>query len=216
LEDIARVEQLSGGKVDLTIGSALDIFGGSLVRYEDAARLGRKSASSPMTDYLWDQLRDLFEINDGGPCDINIESLSGHEVESIYAFLRSRSELTPFYHFFWSKVEQREVPVNAVSNAARLVVNGEGEAFHIVLRGLSFDGATIPDLGVSVFPDSIELDYRSGPEWNPARLRALFECLYQLQQIAPAAQIGLWQAILPAVRERFTLALRRYHLERRT
>jgi phosphoribosylformimino-5-aminoimidazole carboxamide ribotide isomerase len=42
LEDIARVEQLSGGKVDLTIGSALDIFGGSLVRYEDAARLGRK------------------------------------------------------------------------------------------------------------------------------------------------------------------------------
>ena len=42
LEDIARVEQLSGGKVDLTIGSALDIFGGSPVRYEDAARLGRK------------------------------------------------------------------------------------------------------------------------------------------------------------------------------
>ncbi len=41
LQDIARVEQLSGGRVDLTIGSALDIFGGSLVRYEDAARLGR-------------------------------------------------------------------------------------------------------------------------------------------------------------------------------
>ncbi len=42
VEDIARVEQLSGGKVDLTIGSALDIFGGTGVRYEDAARLGRK------------------------------------------------------------------------------------------------------------------------------------------------------------------------------
>ena len=41
LDDITRVEQLSGGKVDLTIGSALDIFGGSLVRYEDAARRGR-------------------------------------------------------------------------------------------------------------------------------------------------------------------------------
>jgi len=40
LGDIARVEELSGGKVDLTIGSALDIFGGSLVRYQDAARLG--------------------------------------------------------------------------------------------------------------------------------------------------------------------------------
>jgi phosphoribosylformimino-5-aminoimidazole carboxamide ribotide isomerase len=41
LDDVARVEQLSGGKVDLTIGSALDIFGGALIRYEDAARLGR-------------------------------------------------------------------------------------------------------------------------------------------------------------------------------
>ena len=42
LEDIARVSELSSGKVDLTIGSALDIFGGSLVRYEDAAKLGWK------------------------------------------------------------------------------------------------------------------------------------------------------------------------------
>ena len=42
LEDIALVERLSGGAVDLTIGSALDIFGGSGVRYEDAARLGRR------------------------------------------------------------------------------------------------------------------------------------------------------------------------------
>lgn len=45
LEDIALVEQLSGGRVDLTIGSALDIFGGTLVRYEDAARLGRRPPS---------------------------------------------------------------------------------------------------------------------------------------------------------------------------
>ncbi len=43
LEDIALVERLSGGKVDLTIGSALDIFGGSRVRYADAAALGRKT-----------------------------------------------------------------------------------------------------------------------------------------------------------------------------
>jgi phosphoribosylformimino-5-aminoimidazole carboxamide ribotide isomerase len=42
LADIRLVEELSGGKVDLTIGSALDIFGGTLVRYQDAARLGRR------------------------------------------------------------------------------------------------------------------------------------------------------------------------------
>lgn len=42
LDDIATVEELSGGRVDLTIGSALDIFGGSGVKYADAARLGRR------------------------------------------------------------------------------------------------------------------------------------------------------------------------------
>lgn len=42
LEDVALVEDLSGGKVDLTIGSALDIFGGSGVRYAEAVRVGRR------------------------------------------------------------------------------------------------------------------------------------------------------------------------------
>jgi phosphoribosylformimino-5-aminoimidazole carboxamide ribotide isomerase len=33
--DLATVEALSGGSVDLTFGSALDLFGGTLVRYAD-------------------------------------------------------------------------------------------------------------------------------------------------------------------------------------
>ncbi len=46
LEDISRVESLSQGRLDLTIGSALNIFGGAHVRYADAARLGRQSLRS--------------------------------------------------------------------------------------------------------------------------------------------------------------------------
>ncbi|MGC4065259.1 MAG: phosphoribosylformimino-5-aminoimidazole carboxamide ribotide isomerase [Polyangiaceae bacterium] len=38
LDDLALVETLSGGRVDLTFGSALDLFGGSLVRYDDCVR----------------------------------------------------------------------------------------------------------------------------------------------------------------------------------
>jgi phosphoribosylformimino-5-aminoimidazole carboxamide ribotide isomerase len=41
LEDLARVEQLSGGRVDLTFGSALDLFGGTLVRYADCVAWNR-------------------------------------------------------------------------------------------------------------------------------------------------------------------------------
>lgn len=35
IDDLARIENLSNGRIDLTFGSALDIFGGTLVRYAD-------------------------------------------------------------------------------------------------------------------------------------------------------------------------------------
>ena len=35
LEDIRTIERAGAGRIDFTIGSALDIFGGSLVKYED-------------------------------------------------------------------------------------------------------------------------------------------------------------------------------------
>lgn len=35
MDDVLKVEQASGGKLDLTVGSALDIFGGKGVRYAD-------------------------------------------------------------------------------------------------------------------------------------------------------------------------------------
>ncbi len=41
--DLARVDALSGGRVDLTFGSALDIFGGSLVRYGDCVAWNREA-----------------------------------------------------------------------------------------------------------------------------------------------------------------------------
>lgn len=41
LADLALVDQLSGGTVDLTIGSALDIFGGTGVTYEECVAYNR-------------------------------------------------------------------------------------------------------------------------------------------------------------------------------
>jgi phosphoribosylformimino-5-aminoimidazole carboxamide ribotide isomerase len=44
LADLELVTRLGQGRVDLTIGSALDIFGGSGVRYEDAVAFNREHA----------------------------------------------------------------------------------------------------------------------------------------------------------------------------
>ncbi|KAH8148121.1 uncharacterized protein LAJ45_07885 [Morchella importuna] len=42
IADLETVERLSGGKVDLTYGSALDIFGGDKVKFEDCVEWNRK------------------------------------------------------------------------------------------------------------------------------------------------------------------------------
>ncbi|MCR8922734.1 phosphoribosylformimino-5-aminoimidazole carboxamide ribotide isomerase [Dasania sp. GY-MA-18] len=44
LQDLQEVDQLSGGKVDLTIGSALDIFGGNGVTLEECVDWNRRQA----------------------------------------------------------------------------------------------------------------------------------------------------------------------------
>lgn len=43
MDDIRRVEELSGGNVDVTIGSALDLFGGTGVKYADLLAWNRRA-----------------------------------------------------------------------------------------------------------------------------------------------------------------------------
>jgi phosphoribosylformimino-5-aminoimidazole carboxamide ribotide isomerase len=47
LGDLELVTRVGRGRIDLTIGSALDIFGGSGVRYRDAVEFNRRAARAP-------------------------------------------------------------------------------------------------------------------------------------------------------------------------
>ena len=44
LADLKRVQELSNGKVDLTIGSALDIFGGSGITLQECIKWNAQQA----------------------------------------------------------------------------------------------------------------------------------------------------------------------------
>jgi phosphoribosylformimino-5-aminoimidazole carboxamide ribotide isomerase len=49
LADLELAQKLSGGRVDVTIGSALDIFGGQGVRYADCVAWNQRDPSSSNT-----------------------------------------------------------------------------------------------------------------------------------------------------------------------
>ena len=42
MADVEKVQELSGGKVDLTLGSALDLFGGTGIRYDELVAWNRR------------------------------------------------------------------------------------------------------------------------------------------------------------------------------
>ncbi len=46
LADLEKVEQLGHGRIDLTIGSALDIFGGTGIRYADAVAFNKSAGKT--------------------------------------------------------------------------------------------------------------------------------------------------------------------------
>lgn len=45
IDDLEKVKQLSSGRVDLTIGSALDIFGGEGVQFADCIEWNQQQSS---------------------------------------------------------------------------------------------------------------------------------------------------------------------------
>ena len=142
-----------------------------------------------MSDELWNAIRGCFETDDGSLPSIEINGLSASDVALVYKNLRERSRLWDKDAVFWDVERECQAPVDSVENAAVLVAQGRAESFHICLADLMVNSVALPDIGVFVFSDGIELDYRMGPDWTRARVLAFFELLCQLVNLAPSAVV---------------------------
>lgn len=163
----------------------------------------------------WNDLRDLFEVDDGSLPEIRIRYVDRRATALGYDILQKRATgvVSPIPNF-WSKVTEEEIPIAAVPNAAALVVSGEAEPFHVVLGGIDMNGTTIPDLGVFVFSDQIVLEYRMGPHWSHREVSALFELLTNLVTLDTQASISLKDRALDEVKDGFRKAWRHWCTDR--
>jgi hypothetical protein len=110
-------------------------------------------------------------------------------VTAIYAMLRGRSRPCGNPAEFWSRTKEASVLVDSVSDAAGLVAAGEAEPFHHCVEGVVAGGVQLPVLGIFVWPDIVELDYRMGREWGPAQVAGFFELLRDCCFLDPGAVV---------------------------
>ncbi len=136
----------------------------------------------------WSEIKDLFEHDDGSLPDIYVENLTAQEIESIYGWVLS---LTEIYGepTLWSIKENKDVPLASYKNPAQDFNAGEVETFHHTLKEFAINGITIPMLGIRVGEDAIDFDYRMGKEWGEKQVEALFNFLAQIKDKAITAKI---------------------------
>ena len=129
-------------------------------------------------DSLWNIAGVCFASEDDGSLPgIEITKLSQEGMSRVYGLLRRRSRLHGHTPTFWSNTQGEDLLVDSVPDAAKLVAVGDAAAFHHCIEGLIAGGVELPVLGVFVWPDCIELDYRMGQDWGPVQVSGFFELL---------------------------------------
>lgn len=159
---------------------------------------------------LWAAVSDCFDTDDGSLPGVFVSSLQPDEVAAIYAMLRQRSQPAGEPTEFWSEAKQASLPIDSVSNAAALVAAYEAAPFHFCIEGIAAGGVRLPVLGVFVFHESIELDYRMGAEWGPAEVHGFFELLRECCNLARGPTIIMPECEGPPYPDRFLQAWASY------
>ena len=137
---------------------------------------------------IWNEVKHLFEKDDGSLPDIFISNLTNQELIAIYEWLMSQCE-APQKTTVWSIEKECDVFLHEVPSPASSLCEGRIEYIKHPLEGLSINGILLPLLCIWVFSNEIIIDYRMGNEWSDKKVLALFDLLRCIQQIAPIAPI---------------------------
>lgn len=162
----------------------------------------------------WQQVFDLFDVDDGSLPDVFVDELSRDEVVDIYDWIMSHCS-GPGSRTAWSISKQADVPIADLPSPARAYLDGEVETFRHVLADLSIGGVPLQDMTVCMEDAGLSIDYRKGPQWTETTINALLELLARIQQRAPGARIWHSEERLVDISDaRFPAALRQYATER--
>lgn len=140
----------------------------------------------PEAEAALEKLYGAMQYDDGTLGDIELSNLSSEEVIAGFNSLKaSAKDLQTPEFFYWSKQQQKEVPITfeQSTDAIKALVEGEAEPFRVNFTSLSSSkGQKLPELGVFVFHNSLTIDYKMGAEWDKASITGLFDLLSDISE----------------------------------
>ncbi|WLQ15959.1 hypothetical protein O5O45_08535 [Hahella aquimaris] len=130
----------------------------------------------------------MFTDDEGSLPDIWIENITQDELVKIYGWVMSLTKPAKDA-MLWSLEEDRDMLISDIADPAVYYIQGKAESFRHLLDVFTMNGVTIPQLSMCLGDSGVEFDYRMGKEWGPKEVYALFEFLYEIKKIAPAAKV---------------------------
>lgn len=140
-------------------------------------------------DELWSAVSDLFADNDGSLPEIEITGLSPEGAQAIFEELMRRGRPALPDPMVWDEATDKDVRIEDTPNAGLLAAQGRMRSLHFVLAGIEHEGVQLPDLGLSIYPEGVSLDYYMGPHWNAVTAAAFVDLLSELKQLGGGQDI---------------------------
>ncbi|NLF69855.1 MAG: hypothetical protein GX575_12485 [Candidatus Anammoximicrobium sp.] len=130
-----------------------------------------------------------FAEDDGSLPTIDLGDLTSASIAKIYRYISAHGRCVTETPTIWDNELQLDAPLMSVTDPCDWVQRGRTDSFHCCFGGVSIDGVEIPVLGIFVFKNGIEIDFRMGRDWNPRNVDAFFRLLAYLQSLAPESTI---------------------------
>jgi len=159
--------------------------------------------------WLWNDIHDMFDEDDGSFPEICICGLTAAEVIAGYRLIREKARFMVGGPRFFNLESGQEMEIDAVECAATLVCRQKANPFHFMVRDIAFGSGKINEIGVFILDNAIAIDYEKGRIWGELQIETLLLLINKLKETSDKAFIRLEDAVSSKDRERLEAALKR-------
>jgi hypothetical protein len=138
----------------------------------------------------WQISKSNFTEDDGSLPSVDFSDLTADELRSIVNYFFSSGVIETPNATIYDNVSERDLSLTEVADPVGLVFSGRVSTFHCCFAGLRWNNIELPTLGLFVFPDGVDIDYRMGSEWSPDCVDAFFRLISHFISLAPYAVVA--------------------------